>query len=155
MIAADFHAARGIAGVLGELARRGGAERADLARLEAHPLAVDLGAGLLEQAERLLVATKLDADLAEDAIGMPLDEVQAVFAEEIVISYAPGDIGRRGAFGRLAPLPQAIAAATTAPAAPCASFGRRWSRHVSTPSLPVYPVPHVYLSRMLTVLVAP
>jgi hypothetical protein len=90
----------------------------------------------LEQAQRLLVAAELDADLAEDAVGVALDEVEALFAQQLVKGYAPGDVGRRRPLGRLAPLPPAISSAAilaAAPATACPPLGGGWSRHALAP----------------------
>ena len=50
---------------------------------EADPLAVDVGAGVAQQRERLGVAAELEADLLEDRVGVVLDERQALLAEDL------------------------------------------------------------------------
>ena len=50
---------------------------------EADPLAVDVGAGLAEEAQRVGVAAELDADLLEDRVGVVLDEREALLAEDL------------------------------------------------------------------------
>ena len=46
-------------------------------------VAVDVGAGVAEDPERLGVAAELDADLLEDRVGVVLDERQALLAEDL------------------------------------------------------------------------
>ena len=64
-----------------------GARRLD--DLAAHPAreadahAVDVGAGVVQQPQRLGVAAELDADLLEDRVGVVLDERQALLAEDL------------------------------------------------------------------------
>ena len=55
------------------------------ARVESEQLAVGGGAGVAEQFDRLVVAADLYSDLGEDAVGMLLDQVQAVLAEQVVV----------------------------------------------------------------------
>ena len=72
---ADLDVVRRVAGVLGEHARRGGLD--DLAAhpaREADALALDVGAGIAEEAERVGVAAELQADLLEDRVGVLLDQ---------------------------------------------------------------------------------
>ena len=64
MIAADLDGVRGIARVLGELARRVRLDDpAAHPGLEAHPLTVHVGARVVEDREDLGVAAKLHPDL--------------------------------------------------------------------------------------------
>ena len=88
---ADLDVALRVARVLGELARRGRLD--DLAAhpaREADALAVDVGAGVAEQAERVGVAAELDADLLEDRVGVVLDEREALLAEDLERGELPG-----------------------------------------------------------------
>ena len=50
---------------------------------EADALALDVGAGVVEQPERLGVAAELDADLLEDRVGVVLDEREALLVEDL------------------------------------------------------------------------
>ena len=67
-----------------KLARRGGAQRPHVARIEADPLAVDRGPGVAEQRQRHLVAADLDADVGQDPVGVRLDERQALLPQQLV-----------------------------------------------------------------------
>ena len=74
----------GVARVLGELARRAGLhDRAAHPAREADAHAVDVGAGVVQQSNRLGVAPELEADLLEDRVGVLLDERQALLAEDL------------------------------------------------------------------------
>ena len=57
---------------------------------EADALAVDVGAGLAQQPQRVGVAAELDADLLEDRVGVVLDERQALLAEDLERRQRPG-----------------------------------------------------------------
>ena len=50
---------------------------------EADPLAVDVGARLPQQPERVRVAAEVDADLLEDRVGVLLDQREALLAEDL------------------------------------------------------------------------
>ena len=91
VVAADLHRPIRVAGQLGELAWRRGAQSPHHARLEADGDAVDLGAGGLEQGQRLVVAPDLDAHLGEDAVGVCLDHVEAVGRQQLVGRDVAGD----------------------------------------------------------------
>src|SRR6185437_1154878 len=84
MDAADLDASLGVARVLGELPRRAGLDdpAAHPAR-KPDPDAVDVGAGVMQQAERLGVTAELEPDLLEDRVGVLLDERQALLAEHL------------------------------------------------------------------------
>ncbi len=82
--AADLDVPLGVARVLGELARRARLDdRAAHPAREADALALDVGAGLAEQPERVRVAAELETDLLEDRVGVVLDERQALVAEDL------------------------------------------------------------------------
>ena len=108
--AADHHRAFGIAGDLGEAAGRRPAERRDLSRLEADPRPDDVGAGLLEEPQRFLVAAELDADLLQDAVGVGLDLGQPFFAHKFIGGDLPRDVGRPDKRRALPPRPAGGAA---------------------------------------------
>src|SRR3546814_8076776 len=74
-VAADGDRALRVAGMLGEHRRDGLAELAAEATREAHALAVDVGAGLLEQRERFGILAELDADLGQHRLRVALDQV--------------------------------------------------------------------------------
>jgi hypothetical protein len=125
IVAADHHGVRGIARVLGELGGRGGLDDlAAHAALEADPLALHLGARVLEEGQRLRVVAELHADLLEDGIGVPLDDLAAFVAQDVEGADAAPDI-RRAGHGRLrrsalprpalAPAPAAFARAHPRP----------------------------------------
>ena len=50
---------------------------------EAHPLAVDIGAGILEELERFRILAEIDPDLLEDRFRVLLDQRQPLIAEEV------------------------------------------------------------------------
>ena len=104
---ADLDVPLRVARVLGELARRGRLD--DLAAhpaREADPLAVDVGAGVAQQAEGVGVAAELEADLLEDRVGVVLDEREALLVEDLERGELPGQerdvLGVGGEAGRLA-----------------------------------------------------
>ena len=81
---ADPDAPLGVPCVLGEHARRGGLD--DLAAhpaREADALALDVGTGILEQAQRLGVAPELEPDLLEDRVGVVLDQREPFLVEDL------------------------------------------------------------------------
>src|SRR3546814_2382494 len=78
--------------MLGELRRDGLAELAAEAAREAHALALDVGAGLLEQSQRLRLLAELDADLLQHRLGIVLDEGEALFREQLVGRALPLDV---------------------------------------------------------------
>jgi hypothetical protein len=111
--AADPHVAGRVAGVLGELARCCGAQRAHQAGVEAHQFPVDARSRGAEQGECFGIAADLHADFVEDLVGGRLDHGQAVLAEQLVGGDPAADEGwcvpaRIG----LAPMGDAPAAAT-------------------------------------------
>ena len=81
----------GVPGVLGELARRGRLDDlAAHAAREPDPLALDVGAGVAEQAERVGVAAELEPDLLEDRVGVLLDDREALLVEDLERLERPG-----------------------------------------------------------------
>src|SRR4029450_11062614 len=109
-------AALGVAGVLCELTRRGRLDDlpAHPAR-EADPAAPGGGPGIAQRAQRILVATELEADLLEDRVGVLLDGREAFLVEDLERRELPGQerdpLRVRGEPDRLA-----RGTATTAPA---------------------------------------
>ena len=95
VIAADLDGVRGIARVLGELARRARLDDpAAHPRLEAHALAVHVGARVVEDRENLGIAAKLHPDLLKKPVGVALDEVEALLAEDPERTELAEDAGR-------------------------------------------------------------
>ena len=90
--AANLDAVRRVARVLGELARRGG-----LHDLPAHParkpdaLALDVRAGVLEQADRHGIAAELEAHFLEDRVGVVLERREPLFVEDLERLELPGE----------------------------------------------------------------
>ena len=82
--AADVDVARRVAGDLPEVVRGGGLDDGPAhAAREADPLAVDVGAGLAQQAQGVRVAAEVDADLLEDRVGVVLDEREPLLREDL------------------------------------------------------------------------
>ena len=82
---------------------------------EAHPLAVDVGAGVLEQLQRLGRVAELDPDLLEHGVGVLLDQRQVLLGEHLERLQRARDVRhadrvRDGARG----LPRGAAAAAAA-----------------------------------------
>ena len=91
VLAADDHAARRIARVLREFARRGALyERTAHAAGEMHPLALDVGAGGLPDFERLGIVAKIDADLLENGVGVVLHQREAFLVQDLVVRESCG-----------------------------------------------------------------
>ncbi len=121
VVAADAHALRRVARMLGEFARRGLAQLARGAAVEAHARALDVGAGGFPDFERLRVVAEFEADLADDPVGLLLELDEAFLAEEFVERDLALDEGRRlrpGAFATtatVAPPPGAARASALCP----------------------------------------
>ena len=49
-----------------------------------HALALDVGAGVLPQRQRLGIVAEIDADLLEHRVGIGLDQRQAFLVEHLV-----------------------------------------------------------------------
>jgi len=80
---------------LGELARRCRLdERAGKPALETDALPRHIGAGLAQQLERFGIAAELHADFLQDRVGVPLDELKALLAEEAEDPEGAVDIGQ-------------------------------------------------------------
>ena len=76
-----------------------------MAGLETHPHAVDLGAGLAEQRQAVVVVADVEPDLGQDAVGRGLDLLQVLLAHDVVGRDVAADVGRCRWFGvRVAPL---------------------------------------------------
>ena len=81
-IATDTHITSGVAGHLRELAWRVFAnELSAHATRHAHAFTIDVRSGLAPDLENFGVLAKFDANLFEDAIGVVLDDREALFAE--------------------------------------------------------------------------
>ncbi len=116
--AADLHRAGGIAGELGELARRRADQRPHQAPGKAHPVAIDVGAGLPPHVERFRIFAKVDTDLLQHCLGIVFDEGQTLLAQHFVNRNIPPDVGellnRAAAAGGAARLGTASETAGTA-----------------------------------------
>jgi hypothetical protein len=85
LLAADDDIAHRVARVLRELARCGGLHQlAAHAARESHAFALHVGAGRLEQRQRLRVVAEVDADLLQDGVGVVLEQLEAVVAQHFV-----------------------------------------------------------------------
>ena len=62
-----------------------------------HALALDVGAGLLPQLQRLGVVAKDDADLFEHRVGVLLDQRQAFLVQHLIDVDLALDVGELGA----------------------------------------------------------
>ena len=90
---ADLDAPGGVAGDLGEQARRGRLdERAAHAAREADALAGDVGAGAAEDLGRLGEVDDLDADLFEEGVGVGLDLFEALGRDDLDGREAAGQV---------------------------------------------------------------
>ena len=84
VVAANHHRVIGVAGVLLELARGAALnDRPAHARVEAHTGALHIRPGLAEDFQDLLVVMKLHADVAKQAVGILLDEAEALLVEHV------------------------------------------------------------------------
>ena len=63
---------------------RGGAEPPREAARKAHPLALDVAAGVAKELERPGKVAKLDADLLEQRLGVALDRFETLFADRVL-----------------------------------------------------------------------
>ena len=118
-VAADLDAALEVAGVLGEGGGRGLTDDLPAHALgAAHPHAVDVGAGLLPDLQRLLVVPVLDADLLQHRVGVGLAEREAFLAEKLVDWDLALDEALLLALAAAARRPPRLAATALAPAPP-------------------------------------
>ena len=69
-------------------------ERAAHPAREAHPLAVDVGAGAAEDLDRLGVVDDLDADLLEEGVGVVLDLLEALGRDDLDRRELAGEVGK-------------------------------------------------------------
>ena len=83
LVAADLGAALGIARVHHEMARVSGNQRHEQLARDAHPIALDLGAGRAPHPARLVVA-EIDPDLLEDVERRPMDQLEALGIQDLV-----------------------------------------------------------------------
>ena len=98
---ANDHVALRVACVLREDARRAGLhDLAAHAAREAHALALDVGAGVLQDLQRLRVVAEIDADFFQDGVGVVFDDGQAFFAHHLKAGDLAGDVGHRLAAAR-------------------------------------------------------
>src|SRR5581483_6554926 len=85
MLAADLDRTRPVAGVMGEAGRhRPLDDRAHETGIEAHPLALHIGAGLAPEFQRPGVAAEIDADLLQDLVDRRLDAGEAFLAQQVI-----------------------------------------------------------------------
>ncbi len=101
VVAADLHRPERISGQLGELPRCGCAQRPYVPRVEVHRDAVNGGAGVLEELQRLGIVTNFHADIGQNSVRVALDERKSLFTEKFVRWDLPTDESRRvrpGAF---------------------------------------------------------
>ena len=93
VLAADHDIARRIAGLLLKHRRRRIPDDFSAhAGRETHPLAVYVGPGLLEQFDGRRIA-EINSRFRKDGVGVSLDEVEALFAEQFVFGNGAGDAG--------------------------------------------------------------
>ena len=69
--------------MLGVGRRRRRHELAAQPRREAHPIAVDVGAGIGEAGHRARVVANLDADLLQDDLGIALQQLETLLGDEL------------------------------------------------------------------------
>ena len=88
-VAADLHAALGVAGMLGEYLGRRRDQRAGQAAGQAHAYPLHVGAGVAPYGEGLFVVMEIDADLRQDDFGVVLDNLEALEGEHLGERNAP------------------------------------------------------------------
>ncbi len=150
--AADLDAVGGVSGELGELAR--GRRLDDLAAhaaREPDPFALDVGAGLAEQAQGVRVATELEPDLFEDRVGVLLDRGEAFLVEDLERLEGAGQerdaldmgpkSGRRPAGSPAGPLARAFVGGHRSSSVVAATGVRRLRRGSVLPLVPRAPSP--------------
>src|SRR5580704_997190 len=112
VLPADDHAARRVACVLSEFARRAALnERTAHAARKAHALTLYIRPGSLPDRNCLGVVAKIDADLLENRIGIVLHQCETFLAQDFVIGNLAGNEGNRclGPGGARGPLRVAAA----------------------------------------------
>src|SRR5262249_23249801 len=96
-VAADHHVVRGVTRVLREFPRRGAAhDGAAHAARKMHPLALDVGTGVLPQLQRLRLVAEVDADLLENGVGVVLEQFEPLAAKHLVVRNLSGYVGDEG-----------------------------------------------------------
>jgi hypothetical protein len=131
VLAADHHAARGVARVLSEFSRGTALhERTAHTAGKMHALALDIGTGGLPDFERLGIVAKIDADLFENGVGVVFHQREAFLAQDLVERDLAGNVGNRRSRAGGAGGPFRIAAAGT----PCVTGLRILLVHRRSPS---------------------
>jgi len=64
--------------------------------------ALDVGAGVLPQLERLRILAEVDADLLENGVGVVLEELETLAPEHLVVRNLAGDVRDEGVAARRA-----------------------------------------------------
>ncbi len=132
MLAADVHAALGIARLQVELARRLGDLLEQEVGVEAHAVALHRLPGATEELERL-VAPELDAELRDDAPPATLERRERLLAEDLVARHSvdqhvASSLSSRAASAassRRSPVRRSSSGRPSSPAARFASARRR------------------------------
>jgi hypothetical protein len=124
-IAADQHIAVRVARVLNVLRRRGGAELTRQAARKAHPLALDVAAGVAKESKRPGKVAELDADLLQQRVGVAFDRLEAFFAQHIRERDLAGDVRDRRMRAMGARGPARLAAASWLPGGGRCGFRHR------------------------------
>ena len=83
--------------MLNVLRRRGGAELTRQAARKAHPLALDVAAGVAKESKRPGKVAELDADLLQQRLGVAFDRLEAFFAQ----NFRERDVARDVRDGRM------------------------------------------------------
>ena len=94
MRSADAHAARRVAGALGEFGRCGRQQLADEPPIRAHPCVGHVGAERTPPCERIRCFPKFHAGGLEQVKGLVLDPLECLVVEKRVVRNAPGHISR-------------------------------------------------------------
>jgi hypothetical protein len=98
--------------VLGERARGGFQDLAQMPGFETHPHAVHPRARSAEHRQAFVVVADVQAHFGQDAVGSRFDLLQVVLAQDVVGGDGAGDVGGCLGFGiRVAPLAAAAPAA--------------------------------------------
>ena len=109
VVATDLHAARRVAGMLGELFGCRLQYLAQVAGLELDAHAVNLGTGLFEHGQAFIVVTNVQAHFGQDAIRRGFDFEQVLFAHDVVGRDVAFDVCRSVYFGfRVTALPATL-----------------------------------------------
>ena len=81
-VTAEMQVAQGVAGVKVEFTRRRGQQGARHPARYVDSIALHVGPGLAPQAQRFRVAAELDADLLENRLGVRLDDLDGLSAQQ-------------------------------------------------------------------------